>query len=191
METLSNENILDEQHVRLRDWIGVNCRPGPSVRGCCTGRNGIRAAHGKAQGAPPKGVRYVLGARSLWEGGGCSRTEPLPRSGVMGLLNRSRTLRFGLPMLLLITGGSFGLREFTQVRYDVQKVKRKIDPALEAQLNKNKNKISMESEYEKLQQQNLDDWVNIRGPRPWEDSKSYQDQQRKTQNANNIINSKH
>ncbi|XP_043554055.1 uncharacterized protein LOC122553791 isoform X2 [Chiloscyllium plagiosum] len=168
METLSNENILDEQHVRLRDWIGVNCRPGPSVRGCCTGRNGIRAAHGKAQGAPPKGVRYVLGARSLWEGGGCSRTEPLPRSGVMGLLNRSRTLRFGLPMLLLITGGSFGLREFTQVRYDVQKVKRK-----------------------KLQQQNLDDWVNIRGPRPWEDSKSYQDQQRKTQNANNIINSKH
>ncbi|XP_060684330.1 cytochrome c oxidase assembly protein COX16 homolog, mitochondrial [Hemiscyllium ocellatum] len=109
----------------------------------------------------------------------------------MGLLNRSRTLRFGLPMLLLITGGSFGLREFTQVRYDVQKVKRKIDPALEAQLNKNKNKISMESEYEKLQQQNLDDWVNIRGPRPWEDSKSYQDQQRKTQNANNIINAKH
>ncbi|GCC32368.1 hypothetical protein chiPu_0010829 [Chiloscyllium punctatum] len=92
---------------------------------------------------------------------------------------------------LLITGGSFGLREFTQVRYDVQKVKRKIDPALEAQLNKNKNKISVESEYEKLQQQNLDDWVNIRGPRPWEDSKSYQDQQRKTQNANNIINAKH
>ncbi|XP_072425296.1 cytochrome c oxidase assembly protein COX16 homolog, mitochondrial [Chiloscyllium punctatum] len=109
----------------------------------------------------------------------------------MGFLNRSRTLRFGLPMLLLITGGSFGLREFTQVRYDVQKVKRKIDPALEAQLNKNKNKISVESEYEKLQQQNLDDWVNIRGPRPWEDSKSYQDQQRKTQNANNIINAKH
>ncbi|XP_048456407.1 uncharacterized protein LOC125483781 [Rhincodon typus] len=92
---------------------------------------------------------------------------------------------------LLIIGGSFGLREFAQVRYDVQKVKRKIDPALEAQLNKNKNKVSVESEYEKLQQQNLDDWVNIRGPRPWEDSKSYQEQQRKSQNANSIINVKH
>ncbi|XP_048393050.1 cytochrome c oxidase assembly protein COX16 homolog, mitochondrial [Stegostoma tigrinum] len=109
----------------------------------------------------------------------------------MGPLGRSRTLRFGFPMLLLIIGGSFGLREFAQVRYDVQKVKRKIDPALEAQLNKNKNKVSVESEYEKLQQQNLDDWVNIRGPRPWEDSKSYQEQQRNSQNANSIINMKH
>uniref|UniRef100_UPI00398E4579 cytochrome c oxidase assembly protein COX16 homolog, mitochondrial isoform X2 n=1 Tax=Pristiophorus japonicus TaxID=55135 RepID=UPI00398E4579 len=66
----------------------------------------------------------------------------------MGPLSRSKTLKFGLPMLLLIVGGSFGLREFTQVRYDVQKVKRKIDPALEAQLSKNKDKITVESEYQ-------------------------------------------
>ncbi|XP_041070945.1 cytochrome c oxidase assembly protein COX16 homolog, mitochondrial [Carcharodon carcharias] len=103
----------------------------------------------------------------------------------MGLLSRSRTLKYGLPMLLLITGGSFGLREFAQVRYDVQKVKRKIDPALEAQLNKNKNRVTVESEYQKLQEQSLDDWVNIRGPRPWEDSKTHQEQQRKRLNANN------
>ncbi|XP_067894476.1 LOW QUALITY PROTEIN: cytochrome c oxidase assembly protein COX16 homolog, mitochondrial [Heterodontus francisci] len=110
----------------------------------------------------------------------------------MSLLSRSKTLKYGLPMLLLIVGGSFGLREFAQVRYDVQKVKRKIDPALESQLSKNKNKITMESEYQKLQDRNLDDWVNIRGPRPWEDSKTLQDQQRKTQNANNTsINMKH
>ncbi|XP_067847082.1 cytochrome c oxidase assembly protein COX16 homolog, mitochondrial [Heptranchias perlo] len=98
----------------------------------------------------------------------------------MGPLSRSKTLKYGVPMLLLIVGGSFGLREFTQVRYDVQKVKRKIDPGLEAQLSKNKDKITVESEYQKLQERNFDDWVNIRGPRPWEDSKTYQEQLRKT-----------
>ncbi|XP_078089479.1 cytochrome c oxidase assembly protein COX16 homolog, mitochondrial [Mustelus asterias] len=102
----------------------------------------------------------------------------------MSPLSRSRTLKYGLPMLLLITGGSFGLREFAQVRYDVQKVKRKIDPHLEAQLNKNKNNTTIDSEYQKLEQQNLDDWVNIRGPRPWEDSRTHQEEQRKNLNAN-------
>ncbi|XP_038640579.1 cytochrome c oxidase assembly protein COX16 homolog, mitochondrial isoform X1 [Scyliorhinus canicula] len=86
---------------------------------------------------------------------------------------------------LLIAGGSFGLREFAQVRYDVQKVKRKIDPALQAQLNKNKNKTTIDSEYQKLQKQNLDEWVNIRGPRPWEDSRAHQEEQRKNLNAGN------
>ncbi|XP_051878717.1 cytochrome c oxidase assembly protein COX16 homolog, mitochondrial isoform X1 [Pristis pectinata] len=124
----------------------------------------------------------------------------------MDLLRGSRTLRFGVPMLLLIIGGSFGLREFAQVRYDVQKVKRKVtqlintvlwegdhignqsylmDPALEAQLKKNKDKITLESEYQKLPEPNSD-WVNIRGPRPWEDSKAAQEQQRKIQIGNGI-----
>ncbi|KAG8560854.1 hypothetical protein GDO81_015159 [Engystomops pustulosus] len=65
------------------------------------------------------------------------------------------TVRYGVPMLLLVIGGSFGLREFTQIRYDVQKLKNT-----------------------KLKQKNYDEWKNIRGPRPWEDSKSYQDNQR-------------
>ncbi|XP_062927183.1 cytochrome c oxidase assembly protein COX16 homolog, mitochondrial isoform X2 [Mobula hypostoma] len=103
----------------------------------------------------------------------------------MDYLRGSRTLRFGLPMLLLIVGGSFGLREFTQVRYDVQKVKRKLDPALEAQLKKNKDKVTLESEYQKLPKPNSE-WVNIRGPRPWEDSKAVQEQQRKIQIGSSI-----
>lgn len=31
---------------------------------------------------------------------------------------------------------------------------------------------------QKLKEKNLDDWKNIRGPRPWEDSRQYQEQQR-------------
>ncbi|XP_078262388.1 cytochrome c oxidase assembly protein COX16 homolog, mitochondrial [Rhinoraja longicauda] len=134
--------------------------------------------------------RTVLGAdRRKWVCLCSGETFPgglrLLRVPAMDLMRRSKTLRFGLPMLLLIVGGSFGLREFAQVRYDVQKVKRKMDPALEAQLKKNKNKITIESEYQKLQDPNSD-WANIRGPRPWEDSKAVQDQQRKIEIGNGI-----
>ncbi|XP_069771393.1 cytochrome c oxidase assembly protein COX16 homolog, mitochondrial isoform X1 [Narcine bancroftii] len=127
------------------------------------------------------------------QSGVCAAVKGLPhRPGCrllcvreMDRLRRSKTARFGLPMLLLIVGGSFGLREFAQVRYDVQKVKRKMDPALEAQIKKNKNKITLDSEYQKLPDANSD-WVNIRGPRPWEDSKTVQDQQRKIQIGSSI-----
>ncbi|XP_039732908.1 cytochrome c oxidase assembly protein COX16 homolog, mitochondrial isoform X2 [Pteropus medius] len=66
---------------------------------------------------------------------------------------------------LLIVGGSFGLREFSQIRYDA--VKTKIDPELEKKLKM--NKMSLESEYEKIKDSTFDNWKNIRGPRPWED----------------------
>ncbi|XP_053140602.1 uncharacterized protein LOC128340022 isoform X2 [Hemicordylus capensis] len=83
-----------------------------------------------------------------------------------------------LPMheRLLIIGGSFGLREFTQIRYDAHKLHSKVDPALEERIKK--NKVTLESEYEKLKGAAFDEWKNIRGPRPWEDSKTVQDQQR-------------
>uniref|UniRef100_A0AC11ENP5 Cytochrome c oxidase assembly factor COX16 n=1 Tax=Ovis aries TaxID=9940 RepID=A0AC11ENP5_SHEEP len=66
---------------------------------------------------------------------------------------------------LLIVGGSFGLREFSQIRYDAVKIK--IDPELEKKLKM--NKVSLESEYEKIKDSTFDDWKNVRGPRPWED----------------------
>ncbi|KAM4664653.1 cytochrome c oxidase assembly protein COX16 homolog, mitochondrial [Discoglossus pictus] len=97
-------------------------------------------------------------------------------STVWRSLSRNKTLGYGVPMLLLIVGGSFGLREFTQIRYDAQKIKGKMDPALEARVSK--KEVTLEAEFEKVKQANLDDWKNIRGPRPWEDSKSFQDQQR-------------
>ncbi|XP_075860021.1 cytochrome c oxidase assembly protein COX16 homolog, mitochondrial isoform X3 [Microcebus murinus] len=64
---------------------------------------------------------------------------------VMRALRKNKTLRYGVPMLLLIVGGSFGLREFSQIRYDAVKIK-------------------------KIKDSTFDDWKNIRGPRPWEDT---------------------
>ncbi|XP_055449262.1 cytochrome c oxidase assembly protein COX16 homolog, mitochondrial isoform X1 [Psammomys obesus] len=63
---------------------------------------------------------------------------------VLRALRKNKTLRYGVPMLLLVVGGSFGLREFSQIRYDAVKIK--IDPELEKKLKV--NKITLESEYE-------------------------------------------
>uniref|UniRef100_A0A8C6QAS3 Cytochrome c oxidase assembly protein COX16 homolog, mitochondrial n=1 Tax=Nannospalax galili TaxID=1026970 RepID=A0A8C6QAS3_NANGA len=74
---------------------------------------------------------------------------------VMRALHKNRTLRYGVPMLLLVVGGSFGLREFSQIRYDAVKIK--IDPELEKKLKV--NKMSLESEYEKEYPGPAQTWV--------------------------------
>lgn len=79
-------------------------------------------------------------------------------------------------MLLLVVGGSFGLREFSQIRYDAVKIK--VDPELEKKLKG--NKITLESEYEKIKDSTFEDWKNIRGPRPWEDPELLQGQNPET-----------
>ncbi|XP_034531054.1 cytochrome c oxidase assembly protein COX16 homolog, mitochondrial [Notolabrus celidotus] len=93
-------------------------------------------------------------------------------------LRKNKTVRYGVPMLLLVVGGSFGLKEFTQIRYDAQKIRKKLDPALEAKVNVERQSVMLEEEYEKMKELNLEEWKNIRGPRPWEDSREYQEQQR-------------
>uniref|UniRef100_A0A663E3F1 Synaptojanin-2-binding protein n=1 Tax=Aquila chrysaetos chrysaetos TaxID=223781 RepID=A0A663E3F1_AQUCH len=77
---------------------------------------------------------------------------------------------------LYLVGGSFGLREFAQIRYDVHKLHGKVDPALKEKLKQ--NTVTLESEYEKLEKSDLDNWENIRGPRLWEDSRTVQKQRR-------------
>uniref|UniRef100_A0A8C4SMN1 Cytochrome c oxidase assembly protein COX16 homolog, mitochondrial n=1 Tax=Erpetoichthys calabaricus TaxID=27687 RepID=A0A8C4SMN1_ERPCA len=71
------------------------------------------------------------------------------------VLYKSKTAKYGVPMLL--------------------------DPTLEAKLKAKTNKVTLESEYEKLKDANMSDWKNIRGPRPWENSREYQEQQRAMQ----------
>ncbi|XP_054469496.1 cytochrome c oxidase assembly protein COX16 homolog, mitochondrial isoform X1 [Anoplopoma fimbria] len=96
-------------------------------------------------------------------------------------LQKNKTIKYGIPMLMLVVGGSFGLREFTQIRYDSQKIRKRLDPSLEAKVNVEKQSVILEEEYEKMKQVNMEEWKNIRGPRPWEDSREYQEQQRTSQ----------
>uniref|UniRef100_A0A8C6WY84 Cytochrome c oxidase assembly protein COX16 homolog, mitochondrial n=1 Tax=Neogobius melanostomus TaxID=47308 RepID=A0A8C6WY84_9GOBI len=97
-------------------------------------------------------------------------------------LQKNKTVRYGIPMMLLVVGGSFGLKEFTQIRYDAQRHRKRLDPELEAQVDVQRQTNMLEEQYEKIKQANLEDWKNIRGPRPWEDSREYQEQQRSRQN---------
>uniref|UniRef100_A0A8B9CEJ6 Cytochrome c oxidase assembly protein COX16 homolog, mitochondrial n=1 Tax=Anser brachyrhynchus TaxID=132585 RepID=A0A8B9CEJ6_9AVES len=78
--------------------------------------------------------------------------------------------------MLYLVGGSFGLREFAQIRYDVHKLHGTVDPALKEKLKQ--NNVTLESEYKKLEKSDLDNWENIRGPQLWEDSRAVQKQRR-------------
>ncbi|KAM6912131.1 cytochrome c oxidase assembly protein COX16 homolog, mitochondrial [Xenentodon cancila] len=97
-------------------------------------------------------------------------------------LQKNKTVKYGVPMLLLVVGGSFGLREFTQIRYDAQKIRKRLDPSLEVKVDTQRQPVILEEEYEKMKEMNLDEWKNIRGPRPWEDSREHQEQQRSRTN---------
>ncbi|NP_001296737.1 cytochrome c oxidase assembly protein COX16 homolog, mitochondrial isoform 2 [Mus musculus] len=74
---------------------------------------------------------------------------------VLRALRKNKTLRYGVPMLLLVVGGSFGLREFSQIRYDAVTIK--IDPELEKKLKV--NKITLESEYEEEDSRPVETWM--------------------------------
>ena len=99
---------------------------------------------------------------------------------------KNKFLRFGAPFIGLLVAGSFGLREFAQLRYTFRKSK--LISSKEAEklgLEMSERKPTIENEYEKLKADaDLDTWQNIRGPRPWENSKEVQDAQRKHQDTN-------
>lgn len=100
-----------------------------------------------------------------------------------------RQIRYGLPFLTFLTVGWLGLQEFARIRYDFKK---KFGMTSEFQdkmenAGKTKNKqLSIEEEFEKLSGKDLDDWYNIRGPRPGEDSREIQNIIRQ-EHANDII----
>lgn len=87
----------------------------------------------------------------------------------MNNLFKNKFFRFGVPFILLVVGGSFGLREFSQIRYDYRKVKFISPEELKRQgiEMKPRGSITIETEYQKLiDQVNLEDYENKRIPRP-------------------------
>ncbi|KAL4710997.1 hypothetical protein ACJJTC_017962 [Scirpophaga incertulas] len=83
-------------------------------------------------------------------------------------LYRNRFYRFGVPFLLFVVGGSFGLKEWTQIRYEFSQVKGvSKEEAKKMGLDKTRD-VTLESVYEDIQQLDIDNWENKRGPRPWE-----------------------
>lgn len=83
-----------------------------------------------------------------------------------------RFVKYGIPFLVVIVGGSFGLREFAQIRYQFSRVSSVSRAEMEKHGIKMKKpgEITLESEYEKIKNMDIDNWEQIRGPRPWEEN---------------------
>jgi len=89
--------------------------------------------------------------------------------------------KYGSSFLTFMVVGVIGLREFAQVRYDIQKKKGKtLEFAEEYERHglKWERPKTIEEEFEEFQKVDLDSWYNIRGPRPGEDSRTMQNELR-------------
>ncbi|KAK2189030.1 hypothetical protein NP493_110g06040 [Ridgeia piscesae] len=78
--------------------------------------------------------------------------------------------KYGAPLLALLVMGSYGLMQFTQLRYTYQKSKTLTEEEVKSLgIKKKENVLSLEEEFERMQQQiDIKNWQNVRGPRPWE-----------------------
>lgn len=92
---------------------------------------------------------------------------------------KSHFFRRGAPFLICVIAGSFALKQFATIRYDFRKGKKITNEEAAKYGLQKKEPRSLEELYEEHEKEDLDQWENIRGPRPWEDSKTVQDEQRK------------
>ncbi|XP_023026964.1 cytochrome c oxidase assembly protein COX16 homolog l(3)neo43 [Leptinotarsa decemlineata] len=89
---------------------------------------------------------------------------------IKAFLNQ-RSVKYGLPFLVLVVGGSFGLKEFAQLRYQFSKVS-KVRPEEFEKYGiemKKPGEVTIETEFEKMKKLDIDNWEQVRGPRPWEE----------------------
>ncbi|KAH9519607.1 Cytochrome oxidase assembly [Bulinus truncatus] len=100
---------------------------------------------------------------------------------VYNAILKRKFLRRGIPFIIFMAGGSFYLKQFVSIRYDFRR-SRKISPE-EAEalglkvVDVDADEICTEM-LKEIAEKDLDNWQNIRGPRPWEDSKTVQLQQK-------------
>lgn len=102
---------------------------------------------------------------------------------------QNKHFKYGAPFLLAVVGGSFGLQYWSQLRYDIQKERHIITKTKEIRDMIGKaDSHTIEDEYEEYKRNvNLDEWKNVRGPRPWEgDNTDYKELiERRTQESKN------
>ncbi|KAI9494005.1 cytochrome c oxidase assembly protein COX16-domain-containing protein [Zychaea mexicana] len=74
---------------------------------------------------------------------------------------------FGLPFIAIIVGGSFGLSQLTQTRYDHRDMRhRKVAKEEALGMDQNRRKLSLQEEYWRLQAKTEEDWDQVRIDRP-------------------------
>ncbi|XP_064485659.1 cytochrome c oxidase assembly protein COX16 homolog, mitochondrial-like [Ornithodoros turicata] len=89
--------------------------------------------------------------------------------------SRRKFIKVGVPFMVLVVGGSFALKQFTSLRFEVTGIT-KVTPEEAAKFGvkmKPKGEVTLESVYEDVQKMDTESWENIRGPRPWEENNEY------------------
>lgn len=91
-------------------------------------------------------------------------------------IGQNKHFKFGLPFVLMVVGSSFGLKYYSEVRYQVQEERHIMSKTKELRKMAT-NEQTIEQEYEEYKKTvDLDNWKNIRGPRPWEsDNQEYKE----------------
>jgi len=92
-------------------------------------------------------------------------------------LLQNRHLKYGVPFIGLLVGSSFALTNVTSFRYEFRKTKGLSADEIENLKDKgvfkrDPNELTLENLYEEYMEQNqekLEDYENLRIPRPWED----------------------
>ncbi|XP_058450069.1 cytochrome c oxidase assembly protein COX16 homolog, mitochondrial [Malaya genurostris] len=84
---------------------------------------------------------------------------------------KQKFFRFGVPFLFLIVAGSFGLQQFAQLRYTYSKKGTLSWEEAESHgiHMKKPEEVTLETEYDKIKSIDINNWENVRGPRPWEE----------------------
>ncbi|XP_014204734.1 cytochrome c oxidase assembly protein COX16 homolog, mitochondrial [Copidosoma floridanum] len=87
----------------------------------------------------------------------------------------NKNLKFLIPFLVFIVGGSIGLQQFTSLRYKYENIER-CNFRDEARKNgitvRESNETTLESQYEPMKKMDIEHWKNVRIPRPkyWNES---------------------
>ncbi|CAK9800605.1 Cytochrome c oxidase assembly protein COX16 homolog, mitochondrial [Anthophora plagiata] len=78
-----------------------------------------------------------------------------------------------LPFMVLVIGSSFFIEQFTKIRYKYRVVESsEFKKDLEKKGIQMKKPVTLEEEYEQIKKVNIDNWENVRIPRPWEEPNS-------------------
>ncbi|XP_045775602.1 cytochrome c oxidase assembly protein COX16 homolog, mitochondrial [Maniola jurtina] len=108
----------------------------------------------------------------LQQGKTTSRLEYLQNVWKMNKKNKS--LKYGLPFLIFMVGGSIALKEWTQIRYQFAQVKGVSNEEAEKLGLHRDKKVTLEGVYDEIKTLDIDNWENKRGPRPWENTEQNQ-----------------
>ncbi|XP_032514267.1 cytochrome c oxidase assembly protein COX16 homolog, mitochondrial [Danaus plexippus] len=89
---------------------------------------------------------------------------------IWNVYSKRKSIKYGLPFIVFMIGGSFGLREWTQIRYQFSAVKGVSKEEAEKMGLHREKEVTLESAYEDIKKLDIDNWENKRGPRPWENN---------------------